>query len=241
MHALANPARFLRIARIATPLALVAAFVALGMGLTWGVAFAPPDYLQGDSVRIIYLHVPAASLAMGGYLGVAISAACGFIWRHPLADLAARAIAPVGAVFAAVCLFSGSLWGRPTWGTWWVWDARLTSMLILFFLFIGYIILANGFDDRARGARVAGILAILGSVNLPIISYSVQWWNTLHQGPSIRLMGKTTIDPAILHPLLLSWFGFAALFLALVLMRMRTHIARQSLAARQARLAGDHG
>ena len=237
MHRFANPARFLRIARVATPLCAIVGLAALLAGWGWGLFVAPQDYLQGDTVRIMYVHVPAAMFAMGGYLSVAIAAGVGYVWRHPLADLAARAMAPVGAVYAAICLISGSLWGRPTWGTYWVWDARLTSMLVLFFLYLGYIALADAFEDKVRGSRAAAILALIGLINLPIIQYSVVWWNTLHQGDSITLTG-TTIDPAMLWPLGFSWLGFALLFGAITLMRMRTALAEQVIAARAARIAG---
>ena len=237
MHRFANPARFLRIARVATPLCAIFGLASLLTGWGWGLFFAPKDYLQGDTVRIMYIHVPAAMFAMGGYLSVAIAAGVGYVWRHPLADLAARAMAPVGAVYAAICLISGSLWGRPTWGTYWVWDARLTSMLVLFFLYLGYIALADAFEDKVRGSRAAAILALIGLINLPIIQYSVVWWNTLHQGDSITLTG-TTIDPSMLWPLGFSWGGFALLFGAITLMRMRTALAEQVIAARAARIAG---
>ena len=237
MHRFANPARFLRIARVATPLCAILGLASLLTGWGWGLFFAPKDYLQGDTVRIMYIHVPAAMFAMGGYLSVAIAAGVGYIWRHPLADLAAQAMAPVGAVYAAVCLISGSLWGRPTWGTYWVWDARLTSMLVLFFLYLGYIALSDAFEDKVRGSRAAAILALIGLINLPIIQYSVVWWNTLHQGDSITLTG-TTIDPSMLWPLGFSWGGFALLFGAITLMRMRTALAEQVIAARAARIAG---
>ena len=237
MHRFANPARFLRIARVATPLCAILGLASLLTGWGWGLFFAPKDYLQGDTVRIMYIHVPAAMFAMGGYLSVAIAAGIGYIWRHPLADLAAQAMAPVGAVYAAVCLISGSLWGRPTWGTYWVWDARLTSMLVLFFLYLGYIALSDAFEDKVRGSRAAAILALIGLINLPIIQYSVVWWNTLHQGDSITLTG-TTIDPSMLWPLGFSWGGFALLFGAITLMRMRTALAEQVIAARAARIAG---
>jgi heme exporter protein C len=237
MHRFANPARFLRIARVATPLCTLIGLASLLGGWGWGLFFAPKDYLQGDTVRIMYIHVPAAMFAMGGYLSVAIAAGVGYIWRHPLADLAARAMAPVGAVYAAICLISGSLWGRPTWGTYWVWDARLTSMLVLFFLYLGYIALADAFEDKVRGSRAAAILALIGLINLPIIQYSVVWWNTLHQGDSITLTG-TTIDPSMLWPLGFSWLGFALLFGAITLMRMRAALANQVIAARAARIAG---
>ena len=240
MHRFANPARFLRIARVMTPLSggLGLALLALGLGL--GLFASPADYLQGDSVRIMYVHVPAAWLALGGYLFLGIAGAMALVWRHPLAEVAGRAAAPVGALFAGICLVTGSLWGRPTWGTYWEWDARLTSMLLLFFLYLGYIALASAFDDKARGSRAAAILAIVGLVNLPIIKFSVDWWRTLHQGASITLSGSS-IHPSMLQPLLLSAAGFACLFAAIILMRMRTALAEQVIMARAARLAGAVG
>jgi len=236
MHHFANPARFLRIARVATPLTLWPGLVLAALGLAWGLFYAPPDYLQGDSARIMDVHVPAAILAEGGYAVLALASAVGLVWRHPLAEVAARAIAPVGAVFAAVCLVTGSLWGQPTWGTWWAWDARLTSMLVLFFIYLGVIALGRAFDEPGRGAKSAAILAIVGAVNLPIIKFSVEWWNTLHQGPSITLTGST-IAPALLWPLGVSFLGFALLFAATVLMRMRAEIASTRVAARARRMA----
>jgi len=240
MHRFANPARFLRIARVATPITAALGVALLALGLGMGLFASPPDYLQGESVRIMYVHVPAAWLSMAGYLFLALAGATALVWRHPLADVAGRAAAPVGAVFAAVCLVSGSLWGRPTWGTYWVWDARLTSMLVLLFLYLGYIALANAYDDRERGSRAAAILALVGLVNLPIIKFSVEWWNTLHQPASIRLSGSS-IHPDMLWPLLLSALGFKLIFASTVLMRMRTALAGQVVAARAARLAGAHG
>jgi heme exporter protein C len=237
MHALANPLRFLRLAAVALPLCLALGTVLTAWGLYIGLFASPPDYLQGDSVRIMYVHVPAAWLGLGGYSGLAAAAVAAMVWRHPLADVAVRALAPVGALFTAICLATGSLWGRPTWGTWWAWDGRMTSMLVLLLLYLGVIALSNAWDDRARSARAAGILAIVGTINLPIIKYSVEWWNTLHQPASITLAGKNTVDPAMLQPLLLSVAGFTLLFAAIVLMRMRTLIAEQRLAARQARRA----
>ncbi len=235
-HDLANPHRFQRFSGQLWPWLVAAALGFLAVGLGMGLFVAPPDYLQGDSVRIMYVHVPSAWLALGGYLGMAIAALAARIWRHPLADLSVRALAPVGAAFAAVCLVTGSIWGRPTWGTWWVWDGRLTSMLVLFLLYLGVIALIHAFDDRMRGARAAGILAILGVINLPVIKFSVEWWNTLHQPASIRLSGAT-IHPDMLQPLLLSATGFALLFAAIVLMRMRALIAEQKRAMRNLRRA----
>lgn len=240
MHRFANPARFLRIARLATPITALLGLGLLALGLGLGLFASPPDYLQGESVRIMYVHVPAAWLSMAGYLFVALAGATFLVWRHPLAEVAGRAAAPIGATFAAVCLITGSLWGRPTWGTYWVWDARLTSMLVLLFLFLGYIALANAYDERERGGRAAAILALVGLVNLPIIKFSVEWWNTLHQPASIRLSGSS-IHPDMLWPLLLAALGFKLIFAATVLMRMRAALAGQVVAARAARLAGAHG
>ena len=238
MHRFANPARFLRIARWATPIALVLGLILTGAGLYLGLFASPPDYQQGESVRIMYVHVPAAWLASGGYLGLAIASATALIWRHPLATIAARAIAPVGAAFAAICLMSGSLWGKPTWGTYWVWDARLTSMLVLLFLYLGYLALSAAESEQGGERKGAAILALVGAINLPVIKYSVEWWNTLHQGSSINVLaGKSSMSPEMLQPLLLSVAGFSFLFAAIVLMRMRAMIADQRVEARSRRLA----
>jgi heme exporter protein C len=240
MHRFANPARFLRIARVLTPVLTIGGILLTAAGLYIGLFASPPDYQQGDSVRIMYVHVPAAWLASGGYLGLAVASAVALVWRHPLAGIAARAIAPVGALFTAICLVTGSLWGKPTWGTYWVWDARLTSMLVLLFLYIGYLALASAEDERNGGdpaqGKGAAILALVGVVNLPIIKFSVEWWHTLHQGPSITLT-KSAIDPAMLLPLLVSLAGFTLVFGGVVLMRMRTALARARTAARERRTA----
>ncbi len=236
LHALANPLRFGRFATLLTPWLLTLGLGFLMAGLGIGLFMAPADYLQGESVRIMYIHVPAAWFALGGYLGMAIAALAARIWRHPLADLSVRAIAPVGAMFAAICLVTGSIWGRPTWGTWWVWDGRLTSMLVLFLLYLGVIAVIHLHEDRARGMKMAGLLAIVGTINLPIIKYSVEWWNTLHQPASIRVSGSS-IHPDMLWPLMLSAVGFLLLFGAMVLMRMRALIAEQRAEARHRRLA----
>ncbi len=238
MHRFANPARFLRIARVATPILTLTGLICSAVGLWIGLFASPPDYQQGESVRIMYVHVPAAWLGSGGYLGLAIASAVALVWRHPLAEIAARAIAPVGALFTAICLVTGSLWGKPTWGTYWVWDARLTSMLVLLFLYLGYLALSTAEAERG-GGKGAAILAIVGVVNLPIIKYSVEWWNTLHQGPSIKLTGSA-IAPAMLMPLLVSLAGFTLLFGAIVLMRMRAALATQQVTARARRLAEAH-
>ena len=237
MHRFANPARFLRIARWATPITLALGLILTIAGLYIGLFASPPDYQQGESVRIMYVHVPAAWLGSGGYLGLAIASATALIWRHPLATIAARAIAPAGAAFTAICLMSGSLWGKPTWGTYWVWDARLTSMLVLLFLYLGYLALSASEGERGGERKGAAILALVGAVNLPIIKYSVEWWNTLHQGSSIRLAGKSTVAAEMLTPLLLSVAGFTLLFAAIVLMRMRAMLAEQRVEARSRRMA----
>lgn len=240
LHQFANPLRFQRLATILTPWAIIPGLALVAWGLFQGVFRAPADYLQGDSVRILYIHVPSAWLALGGYLGMALAAVSARIWRHPLADLAVRAIAPIGATFTAICLITGSIWGRPTWGTWWVWDGRLTSMLLLFLLYLGVIALVHLHDDRAKGLKMAGYLAIVGTINLPIIKFSVEWWNTLHQPASIRLSGSS-IHAAMLHPLLISALGFLLIFAGLVLIRMRTLIAEQRLDARALRRAARAG
>jgi len=215
-------------------MAVGAALIALGC---WaGLTQTPPDYLQGETVRILYIHVPAAWLGMGGWSGVALSSIAYLVWRHPLAQIAARSIAVPGAVFAAICLVSGAIWGRPTWGTYWQWDGRLTSMLLLFFVYCGYIALARADADRGGDGRVPAIFGIAGSVLLPIIRYSVIWWNTLHQGPSIGLTGST-IDRSILWPLPIMLGGFTLLFAGIVLMRMRTMLAVAKTEARLARMA----
>lgn len=236
LHALANPARFLKIARPLTPALFWAGVALIALGCWAGLTQTPPDYLQGETVRILYIHVPAAWLGMGGWSGIAISSIMLLVWRHPLAGIAARAIALPGAVFAALCLMTGSIWGRPTWGTWWQWDGRLTSMLLLFFVYLGYMALAKADADRGDDGRVPALYGVAGSVLLPIIRYSVIWWNTLHQGPSIGLT-KSTIDGAILWPLPIMLAGFTFVFAGIVLMRMRTLLATAKAEARMRRMA----
>jgi heme exporter protein C len=236
LHALANPARFLKIARPLTPALFWAGVALIALGCWAGLTQTPPDYLQGETVRILYIHVPAAWLGMGGWSGIAISSIMLLVWRHPLAGIAARAIALPGAVFAALCLMTGSIWGRPTWGTWWQWDGRLTSMLLLFFVYLGYMALAKADADRGGDGRVPALYGLAGSVLLPIIRYSVIWWNTLHQGPSIGLT-KSTIDGAILWPLPIMLAGFTFVFAGIVLMRMRTLLATAKAEARMRRMA----
>jgi heme exporter protein C len=237
MHAYANPARFLKLARPLTLWLGISGALLLLIGVTAGLFFTPPDYLQGESVRILYIHVPAAWLAMGGWMGIAIASIMQIVWRHPLAGVSARAIAVPGALFTAICLATGSIWGRPTWGTWWEWDGRMTSMLVLFFLYIGYIALADASDERTSVSRATAIFGIVGAINIPIINRSVVWWKSLHQGPSITIKGSS-ISSEILWPLGFTVLGFSLLFGAIVLMRMRATLAEAKVEARMRRLAG---
>ena len=239
MHGYANPARFLKIARPATGWLLGVGVLLVLAGTYGGLAVTPPDYLQGETVRILYIHVPSAWLGMAGWASIAAASISQIVWRHPLAAVAGRALAPVGATFAALCLATGSIWGRPTWGTWWEWDGRLTSMLILFFLYLGYIALASAERERGGDGRMAALFGLVGAVNLPIIHYSVLWWRTLHQGQSISVSGGSSIAPELLWPLPLTMVGFTAIFAAVVLMRMRTELARTKLEARLRRSAAE--
>lgn len=239
MHRFANPTRFLRLAAIVQPWAIGLAVLLVGAGLVWGLLVSPPDYQQGNSVRIMYVHVPSAWMAMFIYAAIAGASAVGLIWRHPVADLVGKASAPIGACFTFICLASGSLWGKPMWGTWWEWDARMTSVLILFFLYLGYIALWQAFDDQAKAARAAAILALVGFVNVPIIKFSVDWWNTLHQPASVLTMSGPKIHADILWPLLLMGAGFKAYYIALLCLRVRTEIlARRTRAVRLAQTQG---
>jgi heme exporter protein C len=238
VHRFANPARFLKIARPATAWLLLFGLALTAIALFGGLALTPPDYLQGETVRIMYVHVPAAWLGMAGWAGIAAAAVAQLVWRHPLAAVAGRALAPAGATFAAICLVTGSIWGRPTWGTWWEWDGRLTSMLILFFLYLGYIALAEAEKERGGEGRLAALFGLVGAINLPIIHYSVLWWRTLHQGQSLSLEGST-IEFSILWPLLVSALGFTCLFGAAVLMRMRAELAQAKVEARMRRAAAE--
>lgn len=198
----------------------------LAIGTVWGLGFTPPDYQQGDSYRIIHIHVPAAIWSMGAYSSMAIAAFIALVWQIKVAQWAIGAMAPIGAVFTAIALWTGAAWGEPMWGTWWVWDARLTSELILLFLYLGVIALQNAFSEQATGDKAASVLALVGVVNLPIIHYSVEWWNTLHQGATITKFAKPSIDPSMLWPLLICIVALGVLFGALVCQRLRTSILR---------------
>jgi len=235
MHRFANPTRFLRLANALLPWLCAAAVLLLGTGLWLALLRSPADYQQGETVRIMYVHVPAAWLAMAGYSTLALASAAFLVWKHPLADLAARAAAPVGAAFTAIALVTGALWGQPMWGTWWVWDARLTSVLVLLFLYLGHIALTNAFDDPERGGKAGAVLALVGVVNLPIIKFSVDWWNTLHQPASVLRMGGSTIDPAMLTPLFVMAGGYLAVFAVALILRIRALYAERRL--RQLRLS----
>ena len=236
MHGYANPARFLKIARWLTVPLLVGGLVIAGAALAWGLLVVPADRLMGDTVRILFIHVPAAWLGMGGWTTIAIASLMELVWRHPLAAIAARSAAAPGAVFAAICLVTGSIWGRPTWGTWWVWDGRLTSMLVLLFLYLGYLALAGAISRDGASSRILAIYGLVGAINVPIINRSVVWWNSLHQPPSIT-MGRSAIDATFLVPLLVATLGFSLLFGGLVLARMRALLATMQAEARLRRRA----
>jgi heme exporter protein C len=237
MHRFANPARFMRLSAAVLPWSAGVTVIALLAGLYWGLVAAPADYQQGDSVRIMFVHVPAAWMALFCYTFIAVASAVALIWRHPLADLSAKAAAPIGACFTLAALVTGSLWGKPMWGTWWEWDARLTSVLVLFFLYLGYIALWQAIEDPQKAARAAAILALVGFVNVPIIKFSVDWWNTLHQPASVLRLDGPTIHPSMLWPLLVMAVGFKAYFVTVLLLRTRTEInARKLRAMRQAQL-----
>lgn len=236
---LANPTRFVGLADRFVPWLASIAAILLAVGLYMSFT-APEDFQQGITVRIMYIHVPFAWLAMMCYTLMAISALGTLVWRHPLADVALKSAAPIGAVFTALALITGSIWGKPMWGTWWVWDARLTSVFVLFLMYLGIIALTRALDDASRAAWAAAIITLVGFINIPIIKFSVDWWNTLHQPASVFRMGGSTIDPSMLRPLLAMALGFTVLFFALHLTAMRTEIRRRRVismrrvAARQA-------
>ncbi|MBP2151891.1 heme ABC transporter permease [Xanthobacter autotrophicus DSM 597] len=235
---LANPVRFLSLSARILPWIAAAAVVTLAIGFT--LAFqAPPDYQQGETVRIMYIHVPFAWLGLFGYSMMAASSIGILVWRHPLADVAHKAAAPVGATFTALCLITGALWGRPMWGTYWVWDARLTSMLVLLLLYLGLMALRAAIDDPNRAGRAAAVLTLVGFINVPIVKFSVDWWNTLHQPASVFRMGGSTIDSSLLWPLLICAVGFTLVFIALHMLGMRTEILRRRVQALEARAAAE--
>lgn len=241
MHRFANPTRFLRLADALLPWFAAAAVALLGTGLWLGLLRSPADYQQGETVRIMYVHVPAAWVALAGYSTLALSSLAFLVWKHPLADLAARAASPIGAGFTAIALVTGALWGQPMWGTWWVWDARLTSVLVLFFLYLGHMALTNAFDDPERGGRAGAVLALVGVVNLPIIKFSVEWWHTLHQPASVLRLDGPTIAGEMLVPLLIMAVAFMALFVCVLLLRVKAALVERRLGALRQRAAGALG
>jgi heme exporter protein C len=231
MIKLANPTRFLGLVNVVVPWLTALTIILLGTGLYLALFLAPPDYQQGETVRIMFIHVPSAWLAMFGYVLIAIAALGTLIWRHPLADVTAKTAAPIGATFTFLALVTGSLWGKPMWGTYWVWDARLTSMLVLFLLYLGLIALWQAIEEPGRAGRAAAILALVGAINIPIIKFSVDWWNTLHQPASVFRVDGPTIDLALLTPLFVMAAGFTALFVLLHLVAMRAEILRRRVRA----------
>jgi heme exporter protein C len=230
-HRFANPGRFLRLTDGWMPWLWSLSLLVTGVGAAWALLFSPTDWQQGETVRIMYVHVPMAWLAMGGYTGLAVLSVMSLIWRHPLADLAARELSPVGAAATALCLATGSLWGKPMWGTWWVWDARLTSVLVLFFLWLGHAALVRAFDDAERGARAGAILALVGFVNVPVVKFSVDWWNTLHQPASVTRLDAPRMHVDMLSPLLTCAIGFTILFATVVLARTRAAVMERRVRA----------
>ncbi|MCP4328948.1 MAG: heme ABC transporter permease [Alphaproteobacteria bacterium] len=238
MHRFANPNRFLRLSRAVLPWSAGSTCVLMIAGLYLAFFVAPPDYQQGESVRLMYIHVPAAWMALFVYAVMAAASAAALIWKHPLADIVAKAAAPIGACFTFLALVTGSLWGKPMWGTYWVWDARLTSVLILFFLYLGHIALTHAFDDPLRGARSAAVLALVGVVNLPIIKFSVDWWNTLHQPSSVLRLEGPTIHGSMLIPLILMALAFTAYFISVLILRVRRELLDRRIRVMMANRAG---
>ena len=228
---LANPNRFNKITEKIMPYILFIAITTLISGLYFGLFDSPKDYQQGDAVRIMYVHVPSAWLASFLYFSLAISCVFYLVWKHPLADLVSSSIAPIGALFSALTLVTGSLWGKPMWGTWWVWDARLTSMLVLFFFYLGYILLSNAFERKIDGSKTASVLAIVGLINLPIVKFSVDWWHTLHQPASIIKIGGPSIDDKMLLPLILMIFALSFFSLYMIILNVKTKLIEKKCEA----------
>lgn len=224
LHPYAHPEVSYNLAKKIQPWLSISSGILLIIGLIWALLFAPADYQQGESFRIFYIHVPSAILSMSLYFAMAVAAISALVWQLKLADATVAAIAPIGAAFTSIALITGAAWGKPMWGTWWVWDARLTSELILLFLYLGVIALNNAFDDKSLGAKAAGILAIVGSINLPIIKYSVEWWNTLHQGATVSKLGVPAMSADMYWPFLFCFFGFAFLAGYVACVRFRNEV-----------------
>lgn len=233
----ANPQRFLGLSRVLTPLFWTLGLLALAAGVPWSLGFAPADYQQGETARIMFIHVPSAWIAVGAYMTMAVGSLVYLVWGHAVADVSAKAAAPIGAAFTALCLATGSIWGRPTWGTWWEWDGRLTSVLVLFFLYLGYLALRAAIEDPVKGAKAASILCLVGTINIPIIRFSVEWWNTLHQPASIIREGGPSIHPELLQPLLVMGVAFLLVFAAMLMTAMRAEIMTRRAQALEARIA----
>ncbi|MEM6302590.1 MAG: heme ABC transporter permease [Pseudomonadota bacterium] len=239
-HKLGSPPWLFRISGSLLRWLAPLAFIALLIGLSWGLLFTSPDFRQGNSYRIMFIHVPTAVVALAGYYVMAVAGAVSLIWRIKMAEVAMLAAAPVGAALTFLALVTGSIWGRPTWGTWWVWDARITSMLILLFLYVGVIALYEAYDNKASGARACAVLALVGTVNIPIIYKSVDWWYSLHQPASIKFFGDTSIHSSMLYPLFLCIAAFYALYTCALLANMRVEIiARERRTKWVQRLVGE--
>jgi heme exporter protein C len=239
MQQFANPTRFLKIANASLPYVWAVTALLFAIGLYGALFTAPADYQQGETVRIMFVHVPAAWMALFVYTVMALASALAIIFRHPLADVAAKAAAPIGAVFCFLALATGSLWGKPMWGAWWVWDARLTSMFVLMLLYVGYIAIWQAIEEPGRAALIARIVALVGFVNIPIIKFSVDWWNSLHQPASVFRMGGPTIDGSMLWPLLVMGLAYTFLFLALHLVSIRSEITQRKLRSLRIARSGD--
>lgn len=224
MHKFANPTRFLRIADAVMPWLLAMLVLSLGAGLYLAFFGSPPDYQQGETVRIMYIHVPSAMMTTGLYAFMALASAAALVWKHPLGSLAAKAAAPIGAAFCFITLATGSLWGRPMWGTWWEWDGRMTSVLVQFFLYLGYMAIWQAFADKQRAANAAAILALVGVINLVIIRFSVEWWNTLHQPASLLRRGGPTIDASMQWPLGMMVLAASAYTGLMILTNIKTEL-----------------
>lgn len=227
----ANPTRFLKIAKGLQPIVALVAVGSILTGLYYSLIQSPPDYQQSETVRIMYVHVPAAWMAMFCYVALACFSSILLIWRHIVADILAKSTAPIGACFTFLALATGSLWGKPMWGTWWVWDARLTSMLVLFFFYLGYILLSNAFERKIDGSKSASVLAIIGVINLPIIKFSVDWWHTLHQPSSILRFDGPSIDNQMLLPLILMITGFSIFSLYIITINVKTKLIEKKCEA----------
>ena len=226
---LANPSRFRLFSQKVYPYTLFIMFTFISLGLWYSLFNSPPDYQQGETVRIMYVHVPAAWMAMMVYLSMTIMSVFALVWRHPLADILSKCSAPIGASFTLIALVTGSIWGKPTWGTWWVWDARLTSVFILFLIYMGHITLVRSFEDEYKGARAGAILTLIGAFNLPIIKFSVDWWNTLHQPASVIKLDGPTIHIDMMVPLILMALGFLFFYFSFLLINVQTELNNRKL------------